>query len=407
MVFYKFYRDQNGFVCEHLNNGKSIIKYDESAYDQLTSLFKRKYYAVNLVDNKMTYTNGTDRIIIDEFTDIIKTLPADTFDLVVDNTTKYMLEVYNSIVASNLESEVKEKRNIGKLKLCLTTAFLTTMLLPLNLQRNVNVIEPYALAMEKYMLLQNEEQDRVSDTIESAIISDEPLEVIKPNFANSIESLEDLENENNSLPTYDEPQVTSDNRIYLTNIPQTGISRSYTNYSYFYNRWSSSSRQRKVADIWGALGFTSDRGIATINGRYVVAVTTTYGQVGDCINIALSNGVILPCVIGDAKSSNDQNWTPYGHRHGNVIEIVEWDSSGAWEDIDISDIAGLSVTYIEMTGVSILNQPIEAYMIDNTDVLEEETEIIEEFEESMIDPSKEALENIYEDGEIKVYTLSN
>ena len=61
MVYYKFYRDENGFVCEHLNNGKSIIKYNESAQEILTSLFKRKYYAVNLINNRMTQEENTLR----------------------------------------------------------------------------------------------------------------------------------------------------------------------------------------------------------------------------------------------------------------------------------------------------------------------------------------------------------
>ena len=354
----------------------------------------------------MTYTNGTDRILIENFTEIIKTLPADIIDLMVDTTTKYMLEVYNSLVATNIESKAAKKYSIGKIKLGLTTAFLTTMLLPLNLQRNVAVIEPYNLAIERYAHIQEQMASESDEAIESGIITYEPLEVIKPGIAN-VCNMDDEEVIIQETIDYPEVEVTSDNRVYLTSVPQAGISRSYTNYTYFYDKWSSSSRQRKVADIWGTLGFTSDRGIATINGRYLVAVTTTYGQVGDCIDIALSNGMILPCIIADAKSPNDSNWTPYGHQHGNYIEIVEWDSSGAWADIDIDDIFGLRVDYIQMTGVSILDQPIEAFLIDNTDVLEEEIEIIDEFEETMMDPETEALENIYENEDIKVYTLSN
>ncbi len=66
---------------------------------------------------------------------------------------------------------------------------------------------------------------------------------------------------------YPDAVLTSDNRIYFTGVKQTGISRNYTNYTFFYNRWMPNTGQRAVADIWDAIGRPSDRGIATINGR--------------------------------------------------------------------------------------------------------------------------------------------
>lgn len=230
-----------------------------------------------------------------------------------------------------------------------------------------------------------------------------------------------------AIVDYPEVKVTADNRVYFTGVKQTGISRNYTNYTYFYDRWMNGTNQRALADIWDACGRTGDRGIATINGRYLVAVSTTFGGVGDYINIVLTNGEVIPCIIADAKSADDRNYTPYGHRlGGGRIDGVEWESTGAKADIDISGWAGVSIDYIQLTGVSAFNQPIETLeeemleWIDDENMeilidqeLLDEEEIINEIESDSVQENSEledvyeevALENIYEDEDIKVYSL--
>lgn len=230
-----------------------------------------------------------------------------------------------------------------------------------------------------------------------------------------------------AIVDYPEVKVTADNRVYFTGVRQTGISRNYTNYTYFYDRWTNGTNQRAVADIWNAYGRTGDRGIATINGRYLVAVSTTFGRVGDYIDIVLTNGEVIPCIIADAKSVNDRNYTPYGHRlGGGCIDGVEWESTGAKSDIDISGWAGVPIDYIQMSGITILNQPIEMLdeetlefvddenmeilldqeLIDEVEIQDEiEADFIEEIPEFEDTYSEEALENIYEDEDVKVYSL--
>ena len=66
-----------------------------------------------------------------------------------------------------------------------------------------------------------------------------------------------------------------------------------------------------------------ENGIAIYQGNYLVAVSSTFGSVGDRIQINLRNGTILNCIIADIKSSGDANYTQYGHAYGNKIYVVE------------------------------------------------------------------------------------
>ena len=64
-------------------------------------------------------------------------------------------------------------------------------------------------------------------------------------------------------------------------------------------------------------------GFAIIDGRYVIACTTFYGQVGDYIDFYRENGDVLHCVIGDIKNQNDAGCNQYGHANGQcVVEFV-------------------------------------------------------------------------------------
>ena len=64
-------------------------------------------------------------------------------------------------------------------------------------------------------------------------------------------------------------------------------------------------------------------GFAIIDGRYVIACTTLYGQVGDYIDFQRENGEIIHAVIGDIKSQSDPGCNQYGHDNGRcVVEFV-------------------------------------------------------------------------------------
>ncbi len=89
---------------------------------------------------------------------------------------------------------------------------------------------------------------------------------------------------------------------------------------------SPSSTQYKLREQAG-MAF-DEEGFGKINGRYVIACTTTFGAVGDYIDFYQEDGSIIPCIIGDIKSQGDAGCNQYGHNNGTCIVefIVDKDS---------------------------------------------------------------------------------
>lgn len=84
---------------------------------------------------------------------------------------------------------------------------------------------------------------------------------------------------------------------------------------------SKTSLQYKLREDAG-MNFNSD-GIGIIKGRYVIACTTTYGNVGDYLSVHLSNNQGIKCIIGDIKNQSDTGCNKWGHLNGkSVIEFV-------------------------------------------------------------------------------------
>lgn len=65
-------------------------------------------------------------------------------------------------------------------------------------------------------------------------------------------------------------------------------------------------------------------GFGMIEGRYVVAVSAGIGDTGDLLDAYLENGAIIPCIVGDAKSSGDADYTPYGHLKSGSLNVIEF-----------------------------------------------------------------------------------
>lgn len=148
----------------------------------------------------------------------------------------------------------------------------------------------------------------------------------------------------------------------IHNIPnsvnQSGISGNYSNYTYLYDIWSSSSIQRKLADLWNKQGRPSNRNIATISGYYLCAVTLTLGNTGDLITVVLEDGTSFNCIVADSKGANPalsgESGNAYGHSFGDgSIDIIEWEKKGTSAScvdnhtkIDLSGWGGKSVSKI-------------------------------------------------------------
>lgn len=95
-----------------------------------------------------------------------------------------------------------------------------------------------------------------------------------------------------------------------------------TEYDLWFEDWAGGTNQRQVADEWASKGRKWKDDIASIDGRYLVACTTTYGTVGDRLTFYLSDGTAIPCIMADAKSMSDPGCNMWGHADGqNVLEF--------------------------------------------------------------------------------------
>lgn len=96
---------------------------------------------------------------------------------------------------------------------------------------------------------------------------------------------------------------------------------------YSYERWNRSDwlyKQKELVDVAennGVRRYDAD-GFGMIGNRYVVAVTSTFGLVGDYIDIYCADGRIINAIIGDIKNQNDKGCNKWGHNNGQVV--VEW-----------------------------------------------------------------------------------
>ena len=147
----------------------------------------------------------------------------------------------------------------------------------------------------------------------------------------------------------------------------TQIPRDKDNSVYSYMDWKTitnkNSNQYKLKNKYNSY---DSNGLADIKGRKVVACTSTFGSIGDEIEVTFENGVnyfnkqskTLFAIIGDFKSQEDPNCDRYGHLYGNnqrsVIEFI----------VDSSRITNIKsrfpmlnknpVIKIERTGVNFL-----------------------------------------------------
>ena len=145
------------------------------------------------------------------------------------------------------------------------------------------------------------------------------------------------------------PIVTGTSVSIPDSVPQTGIIKDYTSYTYFYSRWNSRSMQRKVADLWATKGKTGRNGIASIDSYYLVAVRPKFGSVGDTICVVLESGARFNCIIADEKGDDAKN--EWGHPYNGKISIVEFEGIGSTSTnlcsaINLGSWAGKKVTTI-------------------------------------------------------------
>ncbi len=133
-------------------------------------------------------------------------------------------------------------------------------------------------------------------------------------------------------------------------VRQTGLCPNYTNYDRFYGKWNKGTMQRELSEQWGAAGKPSSNGIATLNGRYLVAVSTKFGKVGDNIDIVLNDGQVINATIADSKGKDaTSEWGHVLTKKG-AVDIIEWEATvpqseinlGSWRNVGVDKIINLT-----------------------------------------------------------------
>ncbi|MBR1611168.1 MAG: N-acetylmuramoyl-L-alanine amidase, partial [Methanobrevibacter sp.] len=111
---------------------------------------------------------------------------------------------------------------------------------------------------------------------------------------------------------------------------QSGISWDDVEYK---NYLSGGSRLRwtagEVYRAWVAAGTKSDKGLATLNGRYLAATSQMFGETGDAVDVVLESGHVIKLVMSDTKGEDAPS--VWGHEQniystgGTGISMVEWE----------------------------------------------------------------------------------
>ena len=157
------------------------------------------------------------------------------------------------------------------------------------------------------------------------------------NYLSNIEETTTLENATKKFNKKSNNEIEP---IKTTVIPNDIKQGKYTVTCYESDGWhmggsknpteiSKSSQQKKVHNIWNEQGSNYKNGIATLNvngtDRYLIAVSEGIGKVGDILNVNLKSGETIQCVVADAKSVDDKNYTEYGHKFSHGVNVLEFE----------------------------------------------------------------------------------
>lgn len=120
------------------------------------------------------------------------------------------------------------------------------------------------------------------------------------------------------LPEDDIPNIVNNGDSVVISANGT-IGGAYT-YERWDRTWAAGTRQKALNAKYE--GYDAE-GFGRIGDRYVIACTTTFGQVGDLIDFVLADGTVIKTVVGDIKNQSDPGCTIWGHMNGeNVIEFI-------------------------------------------------------------------------------------
>ncbi len=95
----------------------------------------------------------------------------------------------------------------------------------------------------------------------------------------------------------------------------------------------------RVYRAWVNAGTQSYNGLATLNGRYLAATSSMFGNTGDAVDVVLANGKVIKLVITDHKGSDapsvwgHQQTTYSNHQPG--ISMVEWEGYNGYNSVEL------------------------------------------------------------------------
>ena len=119
-------------------------------------------------------------------------------------------------------------------------------------------------------------------------------------------------------------------REWVIEVP-SGLGKYYT-----YERWNRSDwlyNQKKLCQVSEQRNerHYDNGGFGMIGSRYVIAMTSTFGTIGDYVDVYCADGRVIHAIIGDEKDQTTAHGTPankWGHDDGqNVVEwMTNWSS---------------------------------------------------------------------------------
>ena len=115
-------------------------------------------------------------------------------------------------------------------------------------------------------------------------------------------------------------------------VPDDIIQTGYACAGYDYNLQSGAqvtfednTSEKIVQQVWQEQNARFKNGMAVINvngmDRYLIATTSQYGKIGDCVDVTLKNGTVVPCIIANHKDKKE----------GSDYEFVQNDASSIIE----------------------------------------------------------------------------
>lgn len=108
-----------------------------------------------------------------------------------------------------------------------------------------------------------------------------------------------------------------------------------------YSAWKSGSAQKKLITVSKQRNEYSfdGEGYGFVGKRYVVAMTSTFGDIGDYVDIYCADGRVINAVIGDEKSQTHEDWdnnpaNKWGHENGQIVVefLTNWSANPLHEN---------------------------------------------------------------------------